>query len=208
MWRARFVANADGSPGCRLKMSASEREILRSLPDQLTEVLKALDSVEPPVLTSDDESQRTGAVPPALRRLFPPAYTRDEKAEAAFSSATHADLIEHHLESLNVIAESVDASELTAEQMDHWLAALNDLRLVLGTVVGVTEEMPKHWLTMGMQERLYHLLGVLQEELLICLSQHLPPPVPGADDSVPVDPWGDPIGGLRWDGTTQPERDQ
>ena len=37
------------------------------------------------------------------------------------------------------------------------------------------------------------------------LSDALPPPLDGADEDVPDDPWGEPLGGLRWDGTPLPE---
>ena len=51
----------------------------------------------------------------------------------------------------------------------------------------------------------YMYLGTLQSELIDLLERTLPDPVPGADDLVPQDHWGDPPGGLRWDGTPQPE---
>ncbi|HEV8064721.1 MAG TPA: DUF2017 family protein [Acidimicrobiales bacterium] len=196
MWRAHFLARSDGSPGCRLRVSPSERQVLRTLPEQLTDVLRDLEPA--------GSVPSAGTLPPALKRLFPPAYTQDDEAQAGFAAATHEELLGSHLESLRVVTESVTARQLTAEEMEHWLAALNDLRLVLGTVVGVTEEQPDDVRTMGTQERLYHFLGGLQEELLGFLSERLPPPTPGADDTVPADPWGDPVGGLRWDGTTQP----
>ena len=50
----------------------------------------------------------------------------------------------------------------------------------------------------------YHYLGGLQSELIDILEGSLPDPVPGADDLVPDDHWGEPPGGLRWDGTPQP----
>ena len=41
----------------------------------------------------------------------------------------------------------------------------------------------------------YHYLGGLQSELIDILSEELPDPVPGADDQVPDDHWGEPPGG-------------
>jgi hypothetical protein len=87
------------------------------------------------------------------------------------------------------------------------MAALNDLRLFLGSMLGATEEeteppgahsRPSEWIA-------YLYLSGLQSELIDLLEGTLPDPVPGADDLVPEDLWGDPPGGLRWDGTPQPE---
>jgi hypothetical protein len=47
-------------------------------------------------------------------------------------------------------------------------------------------------------------LGGLQSEVIDILELTLPDPVRGADDLVPEDHWGEPPGGLRWDGTPQP----
>jgi hypothetical protein len=57
---------------------------------------------------------------------------------------------------------------------------------------------------MSQQALYYYYLSGLQTELIDFLSSWLPPPVPRADDLIPEDPWGEPLGGLRWDGTPQP----
>jgi hypothetical protein len=43
-------------------------------------------------------------------------------------------------EALELLEETADRERLTAEELDAWLRALGDLRLVLGTRLGVTEE--------------------------------------------------------------------
>jgi hypothetical protein len=107
------------------------------------------------------------------------------------------------------MAATAEATRISEEQLVAWLAALNDLRLSLGSMLGATEDeteppaaqsQPAEWLA-------YMYLGGLQSELIDILEGTLPDPVPGADDLVPEDLWGEPPGGLRWDGTPQP-RDQ
>ena len=79
-------------------------------------------------------------LPDALRRLLPPAYTTDPDAERAYVSLTRQDLVEHHRESLETMSATAKATWLDDEQLVAWLAALNDLRLVLGSMLGVTED--------------------------------------------------------------------
>jgi hypothetical protein len=69
--------------------------------------------------------------------------------------------------------------ELDRDQVDQWLEALNDMRLALGTALGVTEETdpedadeedPSYasW-------QVYGWLGWLQESLLSCTEPRVPP---------------------------------
>jgi Domain of unknown function (DUF2017) len=103
-----------------LRLTKGERDILRSLPGQLRDALP-----------TDDLG---------VARLFPPAYGDDPEREADYQQLVHGDLMEEHLEALRVMEETIDAKRLTEEQVTAWLAALNDLRLVLGTRLQVTEE--------------------------------------------------------------------
>lgn len=112
----------DGERGFRLRLSDAERELLRSLPAQLRGLLAG----EP-----DD---------PGLRRLFPPAYERDEEGEAEYRRLVGDDLLEGRQEALRLLEETAGRDRLSGEELDAWLRALNDLRLVLGTRLDVTEE--------------------------------------------------------------------
>ena len=104
----------------QVHLSSDERELLRSLPGQLK------------VLLGTDD--------PSLRRLFPPAYRDDEEQEAEYKRLTREDLLERHTAALDVMTGTVDATELSEEQLSGWLSAINDLRLVLGTQLDVTED--------------------------------------------------------------------
>lgn len=189
--RGRISRNRRG--GFEVRLPAEERALLASLPGQLERLLDSLDG--------------PAAKPPeVLRRLFPVAYARDEAAEAAYTGLVRNELLEHRREALAVLAQTADATHLTDDEAEAWIAALNDLRLVVGTSLDVSEEPPEvseddpgyaDWVC-------YSYLSLLQGELVDALSGTLPPPVPGADDEVPDDPWGELPGGLRWDGTERP----
>ena len=191
-WRHRIRAVRGG--GYEVRLAVEERALLSALPLQLVSLL------------DDVGDAPTGGLPEVLRRLLPPAYATDPDAERAFVSMTRQDLVEHHRESLETMSLTAKATRLDDEQLVAWLAALNDLRLALGSMLGATEdevELPMddahqaEWIA-------YLYLGGLQSELIDILEATLPDPIPGADDLVPDDHWGEPPGGLRWDGTPQP----
>ncbi|HEY7561777.1 MAG TPA: DUF2017 family protein [Gaiellaceae bacterium] len=105
----------------RVSLADAERELLRMLPAELRTLL----GTDP-----DDRS---------LRRLFPPAYEEDD-AEAEYRRLMGAELLDGRREALRILEETAGNDRLTQEELDAWLAALNDLRLVLGTRLDVTEE--------------------------------------------------------------------
>jgi hypothetical protein len=106
----------------RLRLSDGERELLTSLPTELTALIEA------------------DPADPGLRRLFPPAYEHDEESEVEFRRLMHEELLAGRREALEVLAETARSERLSGEQLDAWLRALTDLRLALGTRLGVTEE--------------------------------------------------------------------
>jgi hypothetical protein len=61
-------------------------------------------------------------------------------------AAREPELIEAKERAAGVILQTCPPAggraELTVEQADAWLAGLNDIRLALGTMLGVTEDMP------------------------------------------------------------------
>jgi hypothetical protein len=216
--RKRIVASRDQPGGCVLRLTAAERTLLARLPREIDGVLAALpaSAAGGPGESGSAESSLanlevglpptdgTVSLPPSLKRLFPPAFTRDDDAEREYIDTARPALLEHHRHALQTLAETASAKSLDAEQIQDWMTALNDIRLVLGTVLGVTEDTEPAGGRMSQQALYYYYLSGLQTELIDFLSGWLPPPVPGADDLIPEDPWGEPLGGLRWDGTPQP----
>ncbi|MDQ3757921.1 MAG: DUF2017 domain-containing protein, partial [Actinomycetota bacterium] len=106
----------------RVRLDSEERDLLRTLPGQLRELLEE---------TPDD---------PSLRRLFPPA-SDDEEIEAEYRRFMAPDLRDHRLGALAVMESTIDAERLSEDEAAAWLSALNDMRLVLGTRLDVTEDL-------------------------------------------------------------------
>jgi hypothetical protein len=103
------------------------------LPDEERQVLLALSAQLREMLTEDD---------PALRRLFPTAYPADAEAEAEafYRQLTRDDLVDQRMARLDTFAQVLEVSEVTTEQLESAMGALNDLRLVLGTRLDVSED--------------------------------------------------------------------
>ena len=52
----------------------------------------------------------------------------------------HDELLEKRLAAVDLVEETASATSLTEDQLTAWMGAINDLRLVLGTRLDVTEE--------------------------------------------------------------------
>lgn len=141
-----------------------------------------------------------------IRRILPTAHLTDSEKEAAFMRRHRAELLARHMEALDVVASTATSSRLTEAELEGWLVATADLRLALGVTLEVSEE--EHALDADAPDYAdwicYHYLSFLQNEIIEVLTAELPPAEPGAGDDLPEDPWGDPLGGLRWDGTPLP----
>ncbi|MEA2933265.1 MAG: hypothetical protein QOI56_2050 [Actinomycetota bacterium] len=103
-----------------IRLPESERVLLRSLAPQMRELL-----------SSDD---------PVLERLFPVAYPMDEDRETEYRLLVRDELRSSHEAALAALEESADAERLDEEQLQAWMRAVNEVRLVLGTRLDVTEE--------------------------------------------------------------------
>jgi len=101
-----------------------------------------------------------------LARLLPDFTTEDADLAAGLRSLHEPALIEAKEAAAALVLDTLPVTggrvELQPEQGDVWLAALNDVRLALGTALDVSEEMPEqlpaddprashlgvyHWLT-------------------------------------------------------------
>jgi hypothetical protein len=107
-----------------LRLEPPERDVLRALPDQLRELIRHEDP------TTD----------PAMARLYPAAYPDDPIQNLEYERLAVDALTSHRLSSIEAMEGSIDADRLTEELLLSWLAVLNDLRLVLGTRLEITEE--------------------------------------------------------------------
>lgn len=143
----------------QLRITQEERDVLRTLPAQLLELLSE----------GDPDSD------PAMKRLFPLAFLDDAEAAAEFDGAVRNDLMAHRLRAIATMGRTLDAPRLSEDELEAWLAAINDLRLVLGVRLMVTEETgPQDFEGDQASQRsfaLYAYLSRLEEELVSALSK-------------------------------------
>ena len=139
----------------RLRLSAGERDLLRALPAELRSLLE-----------SDPDD-------PSLRRLFPPAYEDDDAGEDEYQRLVGDELLAGRRRALQLLEETADRERLRQDEVHSWLGALNDLRLVLGTKLGVSEELYERGVDprdpRAREHAVYLYLAWLQEELLHAL---------------------------------------
>lgn len=89
---------------------------------------------------ADELRQLLSTDSPALARLFPPPYGDDEERNQGYAVLAGAELVERRLAALDVVEGTVDAQELDGEQLEAWMRSINDVRLVLGTLLEVDED--------------------------------------------------------------------
>jgi hypothetical protein len=108
----------------------AEAGIVGLLLDQLEQLLAA-----DPVDTGGD---------PVLDRLLPPGYTGDPEIAADYRDMTEASLRSGKADDLATVRATLPPKggevQLDDEQARAWLRTTNDLRLALGTRLGVTAE--------------------------------------------------------------------
>jgi hypothetical protein len=132
-----------------LRLAAEERPILATFAASLAEML------EPTQMATDDTDPLAQLVgisgndpvdkpdDPALQRLLPDAYA-DADGAAEFRRLTDADLRAEKVANLRRILDGATATggvvRIEAGEVDSWLAGINDIRLVLGERLEITEE--------------------------------------------------------------------
>jgi hypothetical protein len=129
---------SSGEPQPRIRRTPDGRIALRLVPRE-REILTALAAELAAETTADIE---TSDVPldEGLARLRPDAVKGDVAASAAFRELTATDLEEGRAARFATVAETIERDSLDEAQAAAWLGAVNDLRLVHGTRLGVTEE--------------------------------------------------------------------
>ena len=156
--RRRITRTAAGT--YQVRLPEPERTLLGRLADQLRDLL---------LETTDD---------PTVRRLFPTAYNEDAERDREYQQLVRDELLERRLAALGTVEATLAADELSEEELSAWLGAINDLRLVLGTRLDVSEDLieveaddpdaPAY--------AVYEYLGFLLSEVVDALSEGLPEP--------------------------------
>lgn len=111
----------------RISLPEHEAELLRTLLPQLRGLLTT-------GLSDND---------PSLTRLFPTAYANDPELDAGYQALVRDELLEKRFASIDVIESllaEADGGEVDEEELSAWMRAINDLRLVLGTRLDVSED--------------------------------------------------------------------
>lgn len=119
MFRRLFVASKDDQIAVRL--DDTMRALLRQVSEELREVLLV-----------DDESQ--------TRRLYPTAYPDDEELERGYKDIVHDQLLMQRLDGIDQLQSTVDDAEISLDVADAWMTTINQIRLVLGTQLDVSED--------------------------------------------------------------------
>jgi len=140
--------------GAKARLTASleppEVALLRNLIAEVRQMLGGRAEETPAdelsILTGIRTGPTTRPTDRVLARLLPDFTTEDADLAAGLRSLHEPALIEAKDAAAALVLETLPESggkvALTAEQADSWLAALNDVRLALGTALDVSEDMP------------------------------------------------------------------
>jgi hypothetical protein len=181
-----------------------EIELLRSLVGQLLELVRDEPSSRDPRQAGDPLAAAFGLgddpsrpTDPVVLRLFPDAYRDDTEAADEFRRFTERGLREAKAGAAAAVLASLAAAgpvesdepadagqekiqlSLDPDEADAWLRTLTDLRLALGTRLGVEEGDDERWKTLPDDDPrrqvhdVYDWLGWVQETLVRALSAGL-----------------------------------
>jgi Domain of unknown function (DUF2017) len=145
-------------------LDAGERELLTEVCRQTKELLA----------TEDPSSH------PSVARLFPAAYKDDPLRSLEFETNLGDAPMNGKLAAIETVERTLDASDLSEEELLQWMGAVNDFRLLLGTRIEITEEATELDYPQGHPDhdafQVYDYLTWLEEGMLRALGA----PRPGA----------------------------
>jgi Domain of unknown function (DUF2017) len=163
-------SDAPGAPGA--SAGASDDDALDKLLAEAVEAAEAAETAGEPPRIPDD---------PVLARLLPDAYQDDPAAAGEFRKYTESSLREakkyfaHSL--LDTLPPSGGRVKLTGDQARDWLRALNDVRLMFGVRLEVTEDFEEQLASLAPEDpriaafEVYGWLGAVQESLVRALAR-------------------------------------
>jgi hypothetical protein len=152
-WNRRVRRTRKGD--FELKLPGEERALLRSLAPQLRELLDG------------------DLADPTMRRLFPTAYADDPERDREYHALVRDELADRRRAAVDTMVATLDETRVDEAQLTAWMGAINDLRLVLGTRLDVSEEtelVPDEEDPDGPLLALYGYLGFLLEQIVEALS--------------------------------------
>jgi len=154
MLRRRITPRRDGT--FRMRWSADERALVRTAIDRLDAV------VDP----GHD----------ALARLYPAAYGEDEQRSAEYAAVANHELIDSRRAAFETVRRCLTRNVIDGAELGALMRSLNDVRLVLGTQLDVTED--EDWLPSPdspefAEARTYYLLTALLGDVIAAMRRTL-----------------------------------
>lgn len=104
-----------------VRLDDNVRVLIRKVSEELREVL----------LVNDPE---------ATRRLYPTAYPDDDEMNAEYQEMVHDQLLMQRLDGIDELQATIDDDVITLDTADAWMSTINQVRLVLGTRLDVSED--------------------------------------------------------------------
>jgi hypothetical protein len=126
--RRRFVAPVEAvHGGWRINLDTEERALLVRLMGELRELLAG---------PNDND---------LVRRLFPTAYPDDEEKEAEYQRLMRDELVASRLAAIDSVTETLSVAPDDDDLLDEaqtiaFMQSINAIRLVLGTMLGITDD--------------------------------------------------------------------
>lgn len=189
MRKWKRVETADG-PRFRSALASHEAALLRNLATAMVGLLDERESSSPADELEEITGIKTGnsdpPTDPTLRRLLPDFFHHDgddpsspdvaESLNAALRSLHEPEIIDAKRLAaqrlLDTVPDDGGRFELTEEDANAWVAAVNDIRLTLGVMLEVGPEGPERLPAdhpLAVHFDVYQWLTVLQEYLVLVL---------------------------------------
>jgi hypothetical protein len=198
-----FRSTRDG--GVTVRLSGGEATLLRTLVVPVMELLKDPDRPSAPSappapsdaavldesadvfadlekqFSSPDEPDPELSADPVVARLLPDAYQDDPEKAGEFRKYTESSLREAKKYFAQTLLETLPPEggkvRLTGDQARDWLRALNDIRLMFGVRLEVTEDFEEQLAALDPKDpraaafEVYGWLGAVQESLVRALGR-------------------------------------
>jgi len=152
-----------------VRLEATERSVLASLLDDLSKLL-------------DEAADPGREVTPVITRLFPPAFTdhdgRDAERDEEYQRLMREELITSRRAAIAIsrewLTEDQGERDLTEAELTSMMRSLNSLRLVLGSILGIEDDLGSELADEAMDHspdhQLYAWTGWLLEWTVTALS--------------------------------------
>ena len=190
-----FRSTRDG--GVTVRLSGGEATLLRTLVVPVMELLNDAERPSPPSESSastddvfaelekqfsqPDEPAPELSLDPVVARLLPDAYRDDPEKSGEFRKYTESSLREAKKYFAQTLLETLPPQggkvRLTGDQARDWLRTLNDIRLMFGVRLEVTEDFEEQLAALDPKDpraaafEVYGWLGAVQESLVRALAR-------------------------------------